>query len=318
MGGCSRRSVAPRSRTSRSVSPPARTGSSGSCARHAARLVWPMTADRRPSVSTPWPVPIPRPTRAGCGPRSALAGSPARPSSSTTRWRRSGPARSAAGASRSSAEPASTPRASRPTVGPPGWRRSVTSRAIGAVEAISAWRPSGRPCGRATDVGPGRCWRRLVPAHFGRQRPIDVTHDIEYGRMPQGGSASSPRSCSRRPLPGTRSPAGSSIDLADEVVIMAGAIIRRLHLTRLDVEVTLAEWRVPRDRSGVRGPDRRWDPRHRPAPARAGYRARPAPASSSGPALRGLDRHPSPGRSDATLVVMGRGRPTSRQPRPRT
>lgn len=81
---------------------------------------------------------------------------------------------------------------------------------------------------------------RSVPAWFGLTRPIDVTMAIEHGRLdgrrlhelaPQVFSAAQ----AGDPV------AGGILDrLADELVTMASAIIRRLNLTRLDVDIALA------------------------------------------------------------------------------
>ena len=76
----------------------------------------------------------------------------------------------------SSAARASTRPGSRPTDGPPGWPRSVRSRAIGAAAATSAMAALWvRPSGPATGVGRGPSWSGRVPAYFGLRRPLDVT-----------------------------------------------------------------------------------------------------------------------------------------------
>lgn len=81
---------------------------------------------------------------------------------------------------------------------------------------------------------------RLVPDHFGLRRPIAVTEAIYTGRLDQG------RLRELAPVVFAAAMGGDVVAreivdrLADELVTMAGAIIRRLHLTRLDVEVVLS------------------------------------------------------------------------------
>lgn len=80
----------------------------------------------------------------------------------------------------------------------------------------------------------------LVPAHFGFSRPIDLTRAIEVGAIPQ----SRLRELSPVVFQAAREGdalARSIVDrLADELVVMAGAIIRRLNLTRRDSDVVMA------------------------------------------------------------------------------
>lgn len=88
--------------------------------------------------------------------------------------------------------------------------------------------------------GPRTTLETMVPAHFGLSRPIDLALAIEHGREPAG------RLRELAPVVFAAAAAGDAVarrlldDLADEIVIMVGAIIRRLHMTRRDVEVTLA------------------------------------------------------------------------------
>jgi N-acetylglucosamine kinase-like BadF-type ATPase len=88
--------------------------------------------------------------------------------------------------------------------------------------------------------GPRTSLERRVPAFFGVRRPIDVTYAVEYGRLTNANI----RELS--PVVFEAADEGDAVaqaildGLADELVIMATAIIRRLHLTRHDVEVTLA------------------------------------------------------------------------------
>lgn len=81
---------------------------------------------------------------------------------------------------------------------------------------------------------------RLVPAHFGYRRPIDLTRAIE------GGVVQNARLRELAPLVFSAAVSGdvvarSIVDrLADELVTMAGAIVRRLSLARLRPTVVLA------------------------------------------------------------------------------
>jgi N-acetylglucosamine kinase-like BadF-type ATPase len=88
--------------------------------------------------------------------------------------------------------------------------------------------------------GPRTVLETLVPAHFGVARPIDVTRRIEAGALEHR------RLAELSPLVFTAAGSGDAVARsildrqADELVAMAGSIIRRLHLTRLDPTVVLA------------------------------------------------------------------------------
>ncbi|MBI3749554.1 MAG: ATPase [Chloroflexi bacterium] len=88
--------------------------------------------------------------------------------------------------------------------------------------------------------GPRTALETLVPRHFGYGRPIDLTRAIELGSVPES------RLRELSPLvfraAGERDPVARSIvdRLADELVAMAGAMIRRLNLTRSDPDVVMA------------------------------------------------------------------------------
>ena len=80
-----------------------------------------------------------------------------------------------------------------------------------------------------------------MPAAFGRSRPGDLTTDLELGRLD--------RETLRERVPpivfaaaadGDPVAARLVADVADEIVAWAGAMIRRLHLTRTDVPVVLS------------------------------------------------------------------------------
>ena len=88
--------------------------------------------------------------------------------------------------------------------------------------------------------GPRTVLETLVPAHFGLHRPIDVTMAIEYERIP-GTRLRGLSPVVFDAAVGGDVVARSILDrLADEIATMALAIIRRLHLTRRDVDVVLA------------------------------------------------------------------------------
>ena len=79
----------------------------------------------------------------------------------------------------------------------------------------------------------------LVPAHFGLRRPRQVIEAMHFGRLPEE------RRAELAPLVFRAARSGDGIARAivdrqaDEVVTMAGAAIRRLRMTKLDVEVVL-------------------------------------------------------------------------------
>lgn len=156
--------------------------------------------------------------------------------------------------------------------------------------------------------GPRTVLETLVPAHFGLHRPIDVTMAIENGRIQET------RLRELSPVifqaaAGGDAVARSILDrLADEVATMALSIIRRLHLTRRDVDVVLA--------GGVfRAQDPAFETRiasgiHAEVPLARPHRLDAPPVL--GAALLGLDRlgGPSPtsrreaiARARATLVA---------------
>jgi N-acetylglucosamine kinase-like BadF-type ATPase len=87
--------------------------------------------------------------------------------------------------------------------------------------------------------GPRTRLERDVPAHFGLRTPAAVTSAMYTGRIP------SKRIGELSPVvfaaAATGDPAARRIvdRLADEVIVMAGAMIRRLHLTRRDPDVVL-------------------------------------------------------------------------------
>lgn len=88
--------------------------------------------------------------------------------------------------------------------------------------------------------GPRTLLERLVPEHFALSRPVAVTEALYEGRLDEA------RLRELAPVVFAAAAEGDTVArqilerLADELAVMATAIIRRLHLTRTDVEVVLA------------------------------------------------------------------------------
>ncbi len=157
---------------------------------------------------------------------------------------------------------------------------------------------------RARDGRGGRTTlEALVPGHFGLARPLDVTNAIEFGRLDDD------RLRELSPVVfeaarGGDAVARSILDrMADEIATMALAIIRRLHLTRRDVDVVLA--------GGVfRAQDPLFEARiasriHDEAPRADVHRLDAPPVL--GAALRGFDHLPGLSATErAAAVAMAR------------
>ena len=108
--------------------------------------------------------------------------------------------------------------------------------------------------GGGTDLGESALWyavraedgrggattlRELVPAYFGLRRPRQVLEAIYFGRLQSERVTELPPLVFRAAIEGD-AVARSIIDRqADEVVALAGTAIRRLRMTKLDVEVVL-------------------------------------------------------------------------------
>ena len=88
--------------------------------------------------------------------------------------------------------------------------------------------------------GPRTSLERAVPAFFGLRRPATVTRALYFGTIPES------RLNELSPVVFGAAAAGDQVAreiidrLADELAGMAGALIRRLHMTRAEVEVVLA------------------------------------------------------------------------------
>jgi N-acetylglucosamine kinase-like BadF-type ATPase len=88
--------------------------------------------------------------------------------------------------------------------------------------------------------GPRTVLERRVPAHFGRQRPLDVANAIEHGQITYAelrhlspvifGAAADDDAVAQ----------GIVDRLADELAVMGVAIVRRLGMVRADPDVVLA------------------------------------------------------------------------------
>jgi len=87
--------------------------------------------------------------------------------------------------------------------------------------------------------GPATVLTASVPAHFGLRRPEDVAVGVHKGAIPYGGlHALAPVVFAAAAA--ADEVAGRIVDaFADEVAVMATALIRRLRLARTDVEVVL-------------------------------------------------------------------------------
>lgn len=93
---------------------------------------------------------------------------------------------------------------------------------------------------RATDGrGPRTRLAQVVPAHFGLRRPRQVTEAIHFGRLSHDRIAEIAPVVFEAAIEGD-AVAREIVDRqADEIVTMAGAAIRRLRMSTLDVEVVL-------------------------------------------------------------------------------
>ena len=137
---------------------------------------------------------------------------------------------------------------------------------------------------------------RLVPAHFGLRSPGALTKALYFERL------SERRLSELAPLVFEAAAAGDAVArsivdrLADELVAMARALIRRLRLTRLDPEVVLAGGVFRTDEPGFH------------ARLEAGIRGR-RPARAAGPAR---PRRPSSARRSSASTGWPAARPTPR------
>jgi len=79
----------------------------------------------------------------------------------------------------------------------------------------------------------------LVPAHFGMRRPRQVMEAMYFGRIPEERLVELPPVVFRAATAGDKVARTILDRQADEVIAMAGAAIRKLGMTRLDVDVVL-------------------------------------------------------------------------------
>jgi N-acetylglucosamine kinase-like BadF-type ATPase len=93
---------------------------------------------------------------------------------------------------------------------------------------------------RAADGrGPATALRAAVPAHFGLRRPGEVAVAVHGGSVRHGDLHVLAPVVFAAAAAGDRVAAGIVAEFADEVAVMVNALIRRLHLTRAEVEVVL-------------------------------------------------------------------------------
>jgi N-acetylglucosamine kinase-like BadF-type ATPase len=101
------------------------------------------------------------------------------------------------------------------------------------LQALAAAVRAGDGRGAATELA------RAVPAHFGLRRASDVAVAIHRGRLHSNDLGGLSPVLARVATGGDPVAAGIIGAFGDEVAVMAGALIRRLRLTRTDVEVVL-------------------------------------------------------------------------------
>ena len=88
--------------------------------------------------------------------------------------------------------------------------------------------------------GPRTALERTVPAFFGVRRPLDVTLALHRGSLAHEALRGLAPAVFETAAQGDRVARGILDRLGDELAVMATAIIRRLHLVRLDPDVVLA------------------------------------------------------------------------------
>jgi N-acetylglucosamine kinase-like BadF-type ATPase len=79
----------------------------------------------------------------------------------------------------------------------------------------------------------------LVPAHFGMRRPRDVMQAMHFGRMSEESRSELAPVLFVAAVKGDAVARAVVDQQADEIVTMAAAAIRRLHMTKVDVDVVL-------------------------------------------------------------------------------
>ena len=134
--------------------------------------------------------------------------------------------------------------------------------------------------------GPKTSLERLIPAHFGLRSPTALTRALYHGQIPEE------RLSEVAPIAFEAAGTGDAVArsivdrLADELITMARALLRRLRMTRLDPEVVLAGGVFSTTEPGFYA---RLDSGiHDAAPAARIVRLAAPPVL--GPALIGLDR----------------------------
>ena len=88
--------------------------------------------------------------------------------------------------------------------------------------------------------GPRTSLEQAAPHYFGVSTPAAMTRAFYFGRIPEARISSLAPIVFEQATTGDEVARGIIDRLADELAAMANALIRRLHLTRLEVEVVLA------------------------------------------------------------------------------
>ncbi len=135
-------------------------------------------------------------------------------------------------------------------VGPTG--RTVRFAALGAISGDEggggdlAVRAIAAAIRGRDGRGPRTTLERLVPAHFGLRRPIDLISAVHIGRVPETALPGLAPTVFAAAHDGDRV-ARRLVDwLADELVLLGGSALRRLNLTRSAVEIVFlgSVWRT--------------------------------------------------------------------------
>lgn len=124
----------------------------------------------------------------------------------------------------------------------------------GRVYRLPAVGPVSGDWGGGVDIGGAALWHAiratdgrgartrlttLVPTYFGMRRPRQVMEALYFGKLPEERVVELTPLVFRAASDGDRVARGIVDRQADEIVTMAGAAIRRLRMTRLDVDVVL-------------------------------------------------------------------------------
>ncbi len=103
------------------------------------------------------------------------------------------------------------------------------------IGGLAAWHAVRSEDGR----GPKTVLQQVVPAHFGLRRPRQLTEAMYFQRIDVERLSELPPIVFEAAMNGDAVARGIVDRQADEIVTMAGTAIRRLRMTRLDVQVVL-------------------------------------------------------------------------------